>query len=303
VPPPAINSANQKAVAADVLDTATNASIPLLALDTMTSLRVTQAAVASRRPSVAAVARVLRSAPPQPGTAVLAASGSQPLHCESGSGTLSGQLAGASGLVAGDTVTIAADHCRVTVDNVPVTTTGRLTMTVTSGTFDPANPRFHFVLRVEAQDFTTETPTESDLARGTQQVEVDESGTGQGSMTVSGAMTYRSATAAGTHVSTLSDGTQTFTHDGDRVALNAAGGVATSNRFVGDLSYRLGTPASLTWSGDTFTGGSLRADATGSALVMTPVGNAAFRLELDDNGDGATELTSEAKESELGDLL
>lgn len=77
----------------------------------------------------------------------------------------------------------------------------------------------------------------------------------------------------------------------------------TSNRFVGSIACKLATPTPLGWTRNTFTGGSLRAEGTRSALVVTATGNAAFRLELDDNGDGAIEAASEANEKELGDLV
>lgn len=302
----AITSANQHAVAADALDSATDISTAQAGAALVTGVQVATASGAASLQLASAARKLVGMVPGSPASAMGVAI-SRTLPCTQG-GTLqiTGDVSGASGVLAGDSVTFFANACQEMVDNVPTVMNGSLSITIVAGSYDSSHVVYpaHLVMSLVASRFQIATPSGTDLTDGDLRMDLTDSSSTSASMILSGAALTNSFTAgAATHASTLLDYHQTVTVNGSVVTDDVSAGIDTNNPHLGHVTYQLATTTPLTQTAGAFTGGSLKVVGSHSALLLTVAGADAFSLQLDANGDGSYEGSTPTTVTELQSRL
>lgn len=301
-----ITSANQKAVAADALDSATDLS--LAALGSMlaeSGAQLTSTTAAAAPANLVALALRLAGMVPA-GPMVAGVAVQRPISCASGTGSVSGNVAVGGRLTAGDAMTFTTNNCQTTVNGVAGTMSGSISVTVRSGSFDANNVVYpiHLVLAIQANNMTIALPEGSSTMNGDQQVDVTNTSASAATEVLSGSTMTVSITVRGaTHVSTLKDYVQNIAANGTTATETMTATIETDNPSLGNVSYRLGTPTPLAFASGAITSGSMLVTGRGSALLVVAVGKDTLNLQLDENGDGTYESTTPTTSSELLDIL
>lgn len=316
VSPVTITSQNQKALAADALQSTTDFSFALLGTELIAAAAQATGpgdTLAQRLPSVrksaSPRAEVVQGGP-LPALAALRAStigdpGAAQPCTYGGTMDITGHVAVSNQLAVGDTLTITANNCVEVVDNTRMTVNGILTSSVVDGSYNGASVVYpvHLVLALAARNFSVALPTVTALADGDQQVDIRLASATSSSIVLTGtAMTNVVTTGSGTHTSTLRNYRDAATFEGTQAMYEITARVETENRWLGNVFYDLSTPAPLTGS-DAYTGGSLKLVGNSSALLVTVTGSDAFSLRLDANGDGTYESDTPTTVTELENYL
>lgn len=302
-----ITSANQLAVAASALDTATNIEAARSGTTLVTGVQVASGFGGAATLRLESAARTLlghlRSAPALATGATI----DRVDTCSLG-GTIrvTGTIAGTEGVAAGDAVTVIASDCTELVDGVATTMNGTLSITVTAGSYDSANIVYpaHVVLQLQATAFSMRTASATVVADGDALVDLTETGATTGTVVVSGAALTTTTTSGGfTRTATLQDYRQAVTFNGSTLTTDVTAHVEASTDLLGRVSYDVSTPTPLTASDTAFTGGSLLVTGNRSALLLTVTGSNTFALDLDIDGDGLVDFTTSATLADLEDRL
>lgn len=305
----AITTSNQKAVAADALDTATNISAASAGTSFVTGAQVQGDAGATlgSPAQLAAAARTFVSMAPKGPATVTGVAVNESVNCALG-GTISmtGDLAGGNAIVAGDTLTLTASNCKTTVEGVTTTMNGSMTLRVASGSYrtDVQVYPQHVVLSLTARSFSMEANGVTNTSNGDLQLDLNEQSSSSADIVLSGKQLANSvATSAGTRTGTLKDYRQTIARALDVVSMGVSATVEATNGRLGTVSYQVSTPVGLGMTAGKFDSGSLLVAGNKSALLVTVTGVNTFKLDLDSDGNGTYDASTTATLDELKALL
>lgn len=302
-PPPnlvSITAQNQKLLAADALQSATDTNLAMFAAMLL---------MGQPQGGQAATAQLLATSRPASVTSAMATLRSQwtsrePVQCAYGGElSVSGNYYGGSYVTAGDSVTLDASNC--TEDwggGVISTVNGVVTASVLSGSFDSAYVVYPFriVLGITARNFSIGSGAHSMTFDGDVLMDISESSATRGTIVLSGAAVRSTYGSDGDlHASTLRNYRNEIRMDGALVTNGISASVETSNKWLGSVAYELTTPVQLVESSGAFTSGTLKLAGRNSALLVTGTGADAFSLRLDADGDGGYEGNASTTKSEL----
>jgi hypothetical protein len=298
-----ITSANQKAVAADALDSATDMNLAEFGSNLVfAGAEATATSAAAIPVGLASVALQLAGMVPPAASAAVGVDFKEPIACTSGSGSVHGVIANPGSLTAGDVMEFSTSNCVVNVDGVDATANGSISVTVRSGSLDTKHVVFpvHVVFSIVASNFNVAFLGGGQLTSGDQQVELTRTGTSQATEVLSGnSITTTVTTPTGAHVSTLRNYVQRVTENGAVGTLEAAAAVDTENTLLGKVSYQLSMPTPMTFQDGAIASGAMLIEGRNSALLVTGTGSNNLNLQLDANGDRAYEAATTTTGDEL----
>lgn len=218
-------------------------------------------------------------------------------RCAQG-GTLSFEANDANGnrtVDAGDTVTMTASAC--TIDGE--TTSGRMAMTFTVVTGDPASSDvFDLSVSVGLTDFSTKDSTGTTVGNGSMVVQITSAGAGALTTTVvANNLSLRASYGASQYTRSMSNFTVreviTPVGTGYRSALSIDGSLASSALGSSSIAVSTVSPFVRTSSQSyPASGQALITGANGSKVRITLVGVGSVLIELDADGNGSYESST-----------
>lgn len=300
-----ITETNAKAVAGSALDAVVSGSAASDTSGLPLAVQVDTAAAAGTT-RLQRIANLARSAANSYVATALptGVSVSQTVGCAvSGTMTISGEVAGSSGLVAGDWLTVTMNSC---VEAVGMSMNGALTLRVISGSLTATMP-FHVVLQLTATNLTEVIDGVTEVTNGVVTLDwTATSATSQSLVATSSAISLR--TSASGAKRTLRDFSQTMTINGSTSGAYLTGTVETDSTSLGGTTviYTISTPTPVVWDEVTgkITAGVIKVvGANNAQLLITINSGGSVTVQLDANGDGAFEKTITTTTTELAGLV
>lgn len=249
---------------------------------------------------------------------------SQPITCENtdGNGTISASYASPDAVSAGDSLTVNVSNCQTSLLGGSAYVSGRLTLTFQTVSTATTYP-YDNSIQVTADNITLVSGDASVSLNGDLMADMNQQSSSQSTVTLSGrALTVAVAQGANKRSMTLKDYTQTLTSNTPQLQLQSASAaqvavlvlqntlsnetnatVETQDSSVGSglLSYQLTTeqPIVTDLSTGAFLSGSIVVQGYKSGLRLSVTGPDTFLLELDANGDGVYESSSNPTRTDL----
>lgn len=297
-----ITPENQKALAADALDAATDYTLTLLGMSLLLGQQGSAAPLEARSAPLAFASAKFRMLPVLLNKAALDVNETVPC-AQGGTLTVQGHVSGSQQLAAGDSLTLTARDCRDMVDNSLATLNGSLSTNVVAGAFDGSTVSYpvHLVFDIVANDFSVSAPGEQVVIAGDQQVDLNEASTSSGTIVVTGkALRTRVTSGPDSRSLTLKDYRKRLVIEPTAATSEVTARAETDSRFLRAFSYDLSTRTPLREeSSGAFTSGSLKVVASPSTLLVNVSATDAITLELDGHGDGTFETTTPTTLNEL----
>lgn len=298
----AITSTNQKLVAADALDSATNVDAARSGSSFVTGVQIDTGAVTGDTMRLASVARVLAAKAPASLAQATGVALNETIPCSSGgSMTVSGNVSGGNAIVQGDQVTISTNNCIESVYGVTSTMNGSLSIRITAGSFDPNLPSYpsHITMAIVATNFSITINGQTESSNGDMLIDLTETSATVSSATVSGS----SLASTGGRSYTLKNYSQQVGMDNGATTYRVSATVEATNGRLGSgtLSYTVSMPSAMTTDASgQYTAGSLKVvGASNASVLLTVTAANTLKLELDANGDGTYEASTTVTLTEL----
>jgi hypothetical protein len=300
-----ITTANAKAVSIDALDAATNVDAAQDSAGLITGVQVEGAPGTAGNDKLAAAALVLAGKFTGRPSLVTGVAVNETLNCTQG-GTLSmsGNVNGSDWLMAGDTITLTAGNCRESVDGVLTTMNGRMTISITKGTFySAAMAPFDVTMEILTQDFSTATGGETITSDGDMTMAYAATTANVETLVFSGASQSTTvANAGGTRGVTMKSYRQQIATNWGAASMTVTMTVESTNPRLAGGTVRYDVTSPSAWTTDEFgniVGGSLQVVGQGSQLLITATSSNGFSIDIDTDGDGTYDETQTATLAEL----
>jgi hypothetical protein len=298
-----ITNANSQTIAAEAVETASSTDAAAGA-GFVLGVQVNDGAKGANTLLLARAARQLVAKAPASGALATGVTAETEVQCTtSGSVTMKATTSGSSGsLSAGDSFQITANACAEGSGADAMLMNGSITVTVQSGSYDPASTVYpkNLTMRIVAQGFSVTVGGETEAFTGDVTIGITETSATSGSLSITA--TSLTSNLGGAHSVTLKNYTlnATETSGGTTIAMSA--GVVTTNSSLGSgaFSYTIATVTPLTVSSTgAITGGSIKVTGSGSSLLLTVTGSDSFTLDVDANGDDVYESRTTVTRTEL----
>ena len=204
---------------------------------------------------------------------------------ESGTMTISGEIASITGLTTGDTITVVATDCNEGLGEV---INGTMEMTVVSFTGDLLfTGLYRLEMKVLLIDFEVATATDTILSNGDSTVTIDTNGNPVITMSISGiSMTTDSMASTEVVSSFLTAQTVDISVVGFEPYTLSASGTINSSQLAGEIVYS--TPVTFQGAGVAYpyAGEMLITGANGGTVRLIVLDEINVRIETDADGDG-----------------
>jgi hypothetical protein len=205
---------------------------------------------------------------------------------QSGTMTISGELATGLPFSIGDTINVVAAACN---DGLGETVSGRMEITITDYSGDILfGPTYRLEMRVLLIDFEVMTATDSIMSNGDSTVTIDTTGTPLITMSISGmAMTTESMTSTEVVSDFLTaQSVDTSVTPGSEPYTLTASGTVNSSQLAGKIVFT--TPVTFQGAGAAypFSGEMLITGANGATIRLIALDAVNVRIETDADGDG-----------------
>ncbi|MBA2965163.1 MULTISPECIES: hypothetical protein [Ramlibacter] len=294
-----ITAANAPAVAAEALETVTSTDAATAGGQFVTGVQIEGGG--GSRPQLLASASLALLARPQ-ASSTLAAGAVVSQAC-TGGGTISvdATTSGAASMVAGDSLRITASNCSESVDGTPTVLNGRMSIAVTSGSYDPNSPVYpkSVTLRIVSSSFSVGASGQTEVFDGDLTLALTDTTATSGTLTATSASL---SSTVGARRITLGDYRLQVTHTSVDSALSVSANVESNNGQLASTPVRYTltteTPVKVTSAG-LVTAGSIRVSGSSSSLLLTVTSTDAFSLRVDSNGDGTIDSTRTITKADL----
>jgi hypothetical protein len=298
-----ITTANAPAVAAEALETSTNTDAATAGGQFVTGVQIDGGA--GSHPQLLAGASLALLARPQAGGTVVAGAVVSEPCLGGGTVTVDATTSGAPYMMAGDSLRISASNCTESIDGTTMVMNGSVSITVTSGSYDPGSPVYpkSVTLRIVTSNFSVGASGQTEVFDGDLTLALTESSATSSSLTATSASL---SSTVGSHRMKLSDYRLEVAETSTQATLSVSATVETNNGRLGStpVRYTLATesPVKVTSAG-VVTAGSIRVNGSGSSLLLTVTSTDAFTLQVDTNGDGTIDSTRTITRAELNTLI
>lgn len=315
--PLVITSANSKPVSAEAVDSSVSTDSVSTGSTLLTGAQVSGAGSSGSALRLVSIGRMLMGKFEGVPALATGAAFEDTFDCNNPGGTLrfSGNVADVSGsmLQAGDTLTITASNCQSPSHSGTETETlnGTLTLRVTSGIaiLDPVvTYPFQLTMSMTFTNFSVAEGAETETANGDITVAISAASDTAETVTVSGTSLGTTHTKNGvTRSVTLKNYSMKSDVNNGVVTQTVTATVESNNTRLGSglVSYQISTVTPITVnSSGVVTAGVLKITGGNNTSVLVSVtGSDAFKLEVDDNGDGKIESSSDSSKLEFESLL
>lgn len=323
--PVSINSTNQGAVANNafaVMNYASSSGMLVGGGPVILNARNTNALVNAAPSTLAALGQKYAAMAHPSTNQATGVTESQPLTCENtdGSGTISASYANPDALTAGDSLTVSVSNCQTSLLGGSAYVSGRLTLTFATISTATDFP-YDNSIQITADNVTLVSGDASIALNGDLLADMNQQSSSESTMTLSGrALTIAVTQGANKRSITLKEYTQALTTNTPQLQLARSAQVAlqvlqntlsnettatveTQDSTVGSglLSYQLTTeqPIVMDLSSGAFLSGSIVVKGNRSGLRLSVSDTDTFLLELDADGDGAYESSSNPTRTDL----
>lgn len=240
------------------------------------------------------------------GTGTLATGASVTQSC-TGGGTITFDVtASGSGIpAAGDSYSFLASNCVETDGTTSMVMNGRLTISVLSGSYDPASAVYpkSITMRMVTANFSVSAGGETEVFNGDLTMALTETSATSASVVLTSSSL---ASTIGSHHVLVVNYSLSVTETSTGGTMSISASVQTDNPRLGStaVSYTITTvtPIAVNSAG-VVTAGSIKVTGSNSALLLTATGPDTFSVQVDGNGDGTYESTSSVTRSQLQALL
>jgi len=246
--------------------------------------------------TLAGVARKLIAMVPQVPAVAVGVTQSETESCTGGGSiSLTVSAAGTSGVVTGDSITATAANCVEIIDGLTRSINGKLGLSVSAGSFDPASVSFpkDVTLHMTAENLSLDNVS----LNGTLDLHLVQTNSVAGAVTVSAPTFTWKVSGAAPRTLTLKNYTQRVAQSTvDTASITVTGTVESDNPHYGGgtVSYDITTPQPVvvnTLNDDMLVSGAMKVTGKDSALLMTDTANNTLQLQVDTNGDGTYDTT------------
>lgn len=301
-----ITNSNSQAVAAEAVEVSGSYESASAGSSLVTGVQVGSASATASPVLLARAVRALVPLLPQSSAQATGVTGTATASCStSGSVTVTASASGSGTLTAGDSFQITASNCTQGTGADAVTLNGSLSISVVSGSYDPASsvyPRT-VTLRIVTSSFSVTGGGETVVSTGDLTMTLTESSSTDTSVSLSATST---SYVIGGHTVRVVNYTSQVTESAGGTTVQVSGSVESNNsRFGGGLvSYQIATitPFTVDATG-AYTAGSIKVTGNASALLLTVTGTDAFTLKVDTNGDGTWDATATVTRGQLQVLV
>lgn len=209
---------------------------------------------------------------------------------QSGTMTVSGDLATGLPYSVGDTINIDAAACN---DGLGEEINGRIEITVTAYSGDILfGPTYSLGMNVLLTNFEVSTATNVDLSNGDSAVTVDTTGDPLVAMSISG-VSLTTVSNAGTEIASNFQTAQTVDTSvvaGSEPYTLAASGTIDSTQLGGEITYSTPVTFQGAGAGYPFAGEMLITGANGATIRLIALTDTTVRIEVDADGDGVVDV-------------
>jgi len=300
-----ISSSNAKPVAADGLDASTNTGGANAGASLVTGVQVGAGNASSAKLSSVVLALAGKAAN-RPALATGVTLNETGACGMGGTVSITGNVAGGSGLVAGDTMTITANNCTEAIDSAVATLNGGLTLTVNGGSFNPnVTTAQQVTMSMVLKNLSVASLGVTSVSDGDMKIELSQITASSTNSTLSGASLSNTYTRSGsTRSSALKDYRIVQESTGTQVRTNMTATVVISNPRIGsNVTYQVSTPTPVVTDLSLVLAGKVKVSGNKSSLELSVTSINNFSLQVDSNGDGTFDSTSTVTATELRDLL
>lgn len=239
-------------------------------------------------------------------TGTLATGASATQSCGGGGSITFDVTSSGSGIpAAGDSYSFLASNCVETDGTTSMVMNGRLTISVLSGSYDPASTVYpkSITMRMVTTNFSVSGGGETEVFNGDLTMALTETSATSASVVLTSSSL---ASTIGSHHVLVVNYSLSVTENSSGSTLSISTSVQTDNTRLGStaVSYTVATVTPITVSSaGVVTAGSIKVTGANSALLLTVTGPDTFSVQVDGNGDGTYESTSSVTRSQLQALL